>query len=109
LKILIVDDSDLFRQEVEKTLVDKKVPGEFVEAKDGIEAMKFILTSKIDLMISDWVMPQLNGIMLLQCIRSNLNLHDLPVIILSSKEGVSDRIEAFREGATDFMSKPFYP
>lgn len=107
--ILIVDDSDLFRQEVKKCLIEKKVPGELVEARDGIEGMKFILTSKIDLVISDWVMPQLNGIMLLQCIRSHPNLHDLPVIILSSKEGVTNRIEAFREGATDFMCKPFYP
>jgi len=53
-------------------------------------------------------MPHLNGIMLLQAIRSSPKFNDLPVIILSSKEGVSNRIEAFREGATDFMSKPFY-
>ncbi|MFI5305073.1 MAG: diguanylate cyclase [Nitrospiria bacterium] len=109
MKILIVDDSDLFREEVKRSLIDKKIPGEFVDAKDGIEAMKFILNNKIDLVISDWIMPRLNGMMLLQNIRSHPDLHDLPVIILSSKEGVSNRIEAFREGATDFMSKPFYP
>ncbi|MBI1823615.1 MAG: response regulator [Nitrospirae bacterium] len=109
MTILIVDDSDLFRKELTQTLIEKNITVELVEAKNGLEAMKVLLTRKIDLVLSDWMMPELNGIRLLQSIRSHPELEDLPVIILSSREGVSDRIEAFREGATDFMSKPFSP
>jgi len=51
--ILIVEDSDHFREEIRNSLKEKNVPAEFVEARDGIEAMKIIVTSKIDLVISD--------------------------------------------------------
>lgn len=79
----------------------------FDAAPNGKEALKALLTGKYDLLISDIMMPEMDGITLLKNIKSNTNISDIPVILLTSKSEVSDRLEGFKKGADAFLAKPF--
>ena len=79
----------------------------FDAAPNGKEALKALLTGNYDLLISDIMMPEMDGITLLKKIKSNPNISDIPVILLTSKSEVSDRLEGFKKGADAFLAKPF--
>ena len=79
----------------------------FDAAPNGKEALKALLTSEYDLVISDIMMPEMDGIQLLKNIKSNTNISDIPVILLTSKSEVSHRLEGLKKGADAFLSKPF--
>ena len=75
--------------------------------QDGKSALDALLTGKYDLVVSDVIMPEMDGISLLKHIKSNTLVSHIPVILLTSKAEVSDRLEGLREGADAFLSKPF--
>ena len=66
-----------------------------------------MLTSDYDLVISDIMMPEMDGIALLKSIKGNVNISDIPVILLTSRSEVSDRLEGLKRGADAFIAKPF--
>ncbi len=76
---------------------------------NGREALKRLLTdgSGYDLVISDVMMPEMDGITMLRQLKSNPNISDIPVILLTSKAEVSDRMEGLRKGADAYLAKPF--
>ena len=75
---------------------------------NGKEGLKMLLTdSSYDLVISDIMMPEMDGITLLKNIKGNTNISDIPVILLTSKAEVSDRLEGLKKGADAFLAKPF--
>ena len=77
-------------------------------APNGREALKMLLTGNAyDLVISDVMMPEMDGITLLKQIKGNTHISDIPVILLTSKAEVSDRLEGLRKGADAYLSKPF--
>lgn len=80
-----------------------------VKAEDGREAMEKLRTEKPDLIIADIMMPHVSGLELIQHIRVNLNDKETPVIVISALEYDEIVLEAFRLGATDFITKPFKP
>ncbi len=102
--ILLVDDSKLMRVLLRKILQPYDV--EIFEAENGKEALDFLAKSKIHLIITDINMPILNGFQLLENIRMNLSIKDIPVIVLTSDEEKKTREEVFRLGANDFANKP---
>ena len=79
----------------------------FDAAPNGKEALKLLLTGSYDLVISDIMMPEMDGITLLKNIKGNTNISDIPVILLTSKSEVSDRLEGLKKGADAFLAKPF--
>jgi signal transduction histidine kinase/DNA-binding response OmpR family regulator len=79
----------------------------FDSARNGKDALKKLLVGNFDLVISDIVMPEMDGIELLKSIKTNTNISDIPVILLTSKSEVSDRLEGFKKGADAFLAKPF--
>jgi len=79
----------------------------FDAAPNGKEALKALLTGNYDLVISDVLMPEMDGITLLKKIKGNPNISDIPVIMLTSKTEVSDRLEGLKRGADAYLSKPF--
>ena len=79
----------------------------FDAAPNGKEALKLLLTGSYDLVISDIMMPEMDGITLLKNIKGNTNISDIPVILLTSKAEVSDRLEGLKKGADAFLAKPF--
>lgn len=110
ISILIVDDSPTFRKEIIRILSSQKIAHNFIEAGDGSEALQVLFSKKkIDLIISDWLMPKINGLKLIQTIRSHSELSDIPCILITVKDQVKEKILGFQLGATDYISKPFHP
>lgn len=100
--ILVVDDEknvrDITRAYLEKAGYD------VLEAADGEAALEAFQNLKVDLMILDIMMPKLNGMEVLECIRRS---SDVPVIMLTAKVGESDLVEGIQTGADDYIKKPF--
>ena len=102
--ILIVDDDSEIAQYIKTELSDWY---RFERACNGKEGLKMLLTGKYDLVISDVMMPEMDGITMLKNIKSNSNISDIPVILLTSKSEVEHRLEGLRRGADAFLAKPF--
>ncbi len=92
-----------------RAYVSRLLSGRFqVEAvPDGKSALDAIRARKPDLVLTDVMMPELDGFGLLRAIRSDPNLSGLPVILLSARAGEEARIEGLRAGADDYLTKPF--
>ena len=103
-KILIVDDDAEIASYIRKEL---GFWYRFDAAPNGKEALKALLTGSYNLVISDVLMPEMDGIALLKHIKGNPNISDIPVIMLTSKTEVSDRLEGLKRGADAYLSKPF--
>ncbi|MFB6318154.1 two-component regulator propeller domain-containing protein [Saccharicrinis sp. FJH54] len=80
-----------------------------VTALNGIEALKKMEKIIPDLIVSDVMMPEMNGFDLTGKIKTNLNTSHIPVILLTAKSGVEDRIKGMSTGADYYIEKPFYP
>lgn len=74
---------------------------------NGKEGLKELLTNEYDIVISDVMMPEMDGFTMLRMIKTNLNISHLPVIMLTSKADVGNRLEGLERGADAFLAKPF--
>ena len=79
----------------------------FDSAQNGKEALEKVLAGNYDLVVSDVMMPEMDGITLLKNIKGNPRTSDIPVILLTSKSEVGNRLEGLRKGADAFLAKPF--
>lgn len=103
MKILVVEDNRKLLQTIEKEL---KKHFEVECCEDGEEALYLIKQGIYDLVVLDLMLPSLGGIDILKNIRNN---HiDTPVLILTAKESLDEKVEAFSIGANDYLTKPFY-
>lgn len=101
-KILIVEDDEKIAKLIEMEL---RFEGFEVEkALDGKEGLAKVMYNKFDLMILDLMLPKMNGIEVCKRIRQD---SDIPIIILTAKDEVTDKIIGFDYGADDYMTKPF--
>lgn len=104
--ILVVEDDEIQREIV----LDQLETAGFEEAvgmEDGVEAYDYLEENPADLIISDWNMPNMNGLDLLKKVRSDPNLHKVPFIVLTINDSVTK--EAMEAGASDFIPKPTNP
>ncbi|MDR5579058.1 response regulator [Bacteroides thetaiotaomicron] len=76
-------------------------------AKDGLEALNVIKDNEIDIIISDVMMPEMDGLEFCRALKSNLETSHIPIILLTAKNTVEDRIECYNAGADGYISKPF--
>ncbi len=74
---------------------------------NGKEGLKELLTNEYDLVVSDVMMPEMDGFTMLRMIKTNLNISHLPVVMLTSKADVGNRLEGLERGADAFLAKPF--
>lgn len=103
-QVLIVEDDDEIRNYLKNELSSYfKVE----EATNGKEAWKMIHEKRPDLIISDIMMPEMDGIMLCKKIKSNVEVNHIPVILLTAKSTVSDKAEGLDVGADAYIVKPF--
>lgn len=103
-KVLLADDNVDMRQYVQRLLV-----GQFdvIIAVDGEDAFHKALLHKPDLLLSDIMMPKLDGFGLLKKVRSHPDTKNIPVIFLSARAGEEAKIEGLDAGADDYLVKPF--
>jgi len=106
-KILIVDDEPDLVELVSYNL--KKEGFKVATASDGEDALEKIRKSTFDLIILDLMLPGIQGVELCQMLRSNPKTEAIPIIMLTAKGEVSDKIRGLETGADDYMTKPFSP
>lgn len=104
---LAVDDSKTMRDMVSFTL--KNAGFDVLEAGDGIEAISVLGTKKVDLVITDLNMPNMNGLELIKQLRSKPLYHSVPILMLTTEGDEEKKNEGRQAGATGWLVKPFNP
>jgi two-component system chemotaxis response regulator CheY len=104
--ILVVDDSATTRSLVASYLTDWEGV-EVVEAASGFEALRVLPTSRVDVIVTDINMPDINGLELISFVRANPNYRRIPVIIITTENSAEDRKRGLDLGACDYLVKPF--
>ena len=102
--IACVDDSPVACQALEKVICSQGYS--FVGIQDGLKALALFLKNKPNLIFLDLMMPIINGYELCAQIRKTPSLKNVPVVILTGRDGLVDRMRAKMVGSTDFLSKP---
>ncbi|BEH11909.1 diguanylate cyclase [Geobacter sulfurreducens subsp. ethanolicus] len=104
---LVIDDSEVLREEIVRTLKEARLFETYLEARDGLEGFKTLLNNKVDLVLCDLEMPRMDGFRFLSMARSRGELQDLPIILLTSREDRDTKIRGLEQGASDYVTKPF--
>ncbi len=107
--ILIVDDTDSARTLLRNTLEESDLDLVIMEAVDGAEGLQMALEHNVDMMISDIVMPNLDGLAMLRSLRRQRSPELLPVILVTSQDDLDKRQLSYGIGANDYLTKPFSP
>jgi twitching motility two-component system response regulator PilG len=105
LKVLVVDDSNTIRRSAEIFL--KQGGHEVLLADDGFDALAKINDYQPDLVFCDILMPRLDGYQTCAIIKRNARFASMPVVMLSSKDGVFDKARGRMVGSQEYLTKPF--
>jgi twitching motility two-component system response regulator PilG len=105
VKVLVVDDSNTIRRSAEIFL--KQGGYEVLLAEDGFDALSKVNDHQPDLIFCDILMPRLDGYQTCAIIKRNAKFADVPVIMLSSKDGLFDKARGRMVGSQDYLTKPF--
>jgi len=105
LKILVVDDSNTIRRSAEIFLKAGKY--DVMLAEDGFDALAKVSDFHPDLIFCDILMPRLDGYQTCAIIKRNPKFADVPIVMLSSKDGVFDKARGRMVGAQEYLTKPF--
>ena len=103
--VLVVDDSPTVRKIVQLTLQRERI--RVVTAGDGLSALAAVADEQPDLILLDIMLPRMDGYNICQVIRKNMAYRDLPIIMLSGKDGLFDKMRGKLAGSTEYMTKPF--
>lgn len=105
--VLVVDDQDLVRSAILAAL--KREGYNLLEASNGADGLKLAMQKKPHLIISDTVMPRMDGYEMFRAIQGNLDIKHIPVIALSSKSSAEEEAKLLEMGYFDFIAKPINP
>ena len=105
LKVMVIDDSKTIRRTAELLL--KKAGCSVMTATDGFEALALIADGRPDVIFVDIMMPRLDGYQTCALIKHNELYSSIPVIMLSSKDGLFDRARGRIVGSEQYLTKPF--
>ena len=106
MKILVVDDFSTMRRIIKNLLRDLGFTNTD-EADDGSTALPMLQTGKYDFLVTDWNMPGMTGIELLQHVRSDANLKSLPVLMVTAEAKRDQIVAAAQAGVNGYVVKPF--
>lgn len=106
IKILIVDDFPTMRRIIKNLLKDLGYD-DVSEAEDGVVAMGKLLSGNFDLVISDWNMPNKDGLTLLKEIRAHETMAKMPVLMVTAEAKKENIVAAANAGVSDYIVKPF--
>jgi len=105
INILIVDDSSFMRKMVRKLLEPKRF--NVFEAKDGASGLEILNNQEIHLVLLDYEMPGMDGITMIEQVKKDIQFLELPIIMLSGNDHQDVVARALKNGASDFLKKPF--
>lgn len=104
ITILIIEDNDELRNFIKKILIKKY---NILEAPNGKIGLELTHKHLPDIVISDIMMPEMDGIEYLKAVKTNNDISHIPIILLTAKSAIEDRIEAIEYGADSYITKPF--
>jgi sigma-B regulation protein RsbU (phosphoserine phosphatase) len=104
MRILLVDDDASTRRLLDAML--RKMGHQVVQANDGLEAWEILQHDQINLVISDWIMPRMDGVELCRRLRASDRPHYTYVVLFTGKDQDDDVVVAMEAGADDFLTKP---
>ncbi len=106
MKVLLVDDSGTMRT-IQKRCLSKLGIEDVTEAEDGVQALELFMVANFDIVLSDWNMPNMDGLQLLKEIRQRNK--DIPVIMITTEAERARVVTAIQAGVSDYLVKPFTP
>lgn len=108
IKVLVVDDSSTMRKIIKNVLMTLGIDDDFIiEAVDGMDAFGKIKSNTFDLILTDWNMPKMNGLTLVQNIRKLPKTKDTPIIMITTEGAKTEVIAALKNGVNNYIVKPF--
>ncbi|MDD7567979.1 MAG: chemotaxis response regulator CheY, partial [Helicobacter sp.] len=109
MKLLVVDDSSTMRRIIKNTL-QRLGYDDILEAENGLEAWGILDgTGGINVLITDWNMPEMNGLNLVKKVRADERYKDIPIIMVTTEGGKAEVITALKAGVNNYIVKPFTP
>ncbi len=109
MKIITIDDSSTMRRIIKNTLQRIGYGSDVLEAEDGKQALDVLSQNKVDLIITDWNMPNMDGLTFVKKIRSMSEWNDVPIIMVTTEAAKEDILEALKSGVNNYIVKPFTP
>lgn len=103
--LLVVDDSRMVRKIISVSLRHEKRI-KLYEAASGLEALDRLMEAKIDLIFTDINMPNMDGLEFIKRCKEDDNFQHIPIIVITTEDGVEDRERALALGATSYVTKP---
>lgn len=101
--LVVEDDADILRYIQESLSMEFNI----MTAKDGQEGLDLAMSTIPDLIISDIMMPKMNGIQLCQTLKHDVRTSHIPIILLTAKDSIQDKTEGYDSGADSYITKPF--
>lgn len=108
MKILIVDDFATMRK-ILKNILKQLGFKNIIEADDGKSALKILKKENFDLILSDWNMPEISGLELLNKVKSDNELKNIPFVMVTAEAQKDNILEAVKAGVNSYIVKPFTP
>ncbi len=108
MRILIVDDSSTMRRIIGNVVMQLGFSrDDFDEAEDGVKAWKILSENQYDIILTDWNMPNMNGLELVKKVRAEGNHQKTPIIMITTEGGKGEVITALKAGVNNYIVKPF--
>ena len=109
MKLLGVDDSSTMRRIIKNTLA-RLGYDDVLEGENGVEGWeKMDANGDVKVLITDWNMPEMNGLDLVKKVRADSRFTDIPIIMVTTKGGKAEVITALKAGVNNYIVKPFTP
>jgi len=108
LSILVVDDSVTMRRIIVNSLM-KLGYEKVIEAKDGKDALGKMYAENIDFIITDWNMPEMNGLEFVNTLKADDSFKDIPILMVTTRSLKEDVVSALKAGVDNYIAKPFTP
>lgn len=109
MKLVVVDDSSTMRRIIKNTL-SRLGYNDVLEGEDGVQGWNVLDTNPdVGMLITDWNMPEMNGLELVKKVRADARFKDLPIIMVTTEGGKAEVITALKAGVNNYIVKPFTP
>ena len=109
MKLVVVDDSSTMRRIIKNTLARLGYK-DILEGEDGVQGWAVVDSNPdLGMLITDWNMPEMNGLELVKKVRADARFVDLPIIMVTTEGGKAEVITALKAGVNNYIVKPFTP
>ncbi len=106
--VITVDDSSTMRRIIKNTL-QKIGFASVLEAGNGIEALEVMAKNKVDMIVTDWNMPEMDGLTFVKTVRQKEQYKETPILMVTTEAAKEDILTALRSGVNNYVVKPFTP